>query len=123
MKQFPRSSALRRVACVAAAGAVIAAALVGCSSSGSGSSSATDVDAALKQGGSITYWTWTPAAKDQVAAFEKEYPKVKVKVVNAGTNTTEYTKLQNAIKAGSGAPDVAQVEYYAIPQFALSDSL
>ncbi|MGA0567702.1 ABC transporter substrate-binding protein [Rathayibacter sp. KR2-224] len=123
MKQFPRSSALRRVASVAAAGAVIAAALVGCSSSGSGSSSATDVDAALKQGGSITYWTWTPAAKDQVAAFEKEYPKVKVKVVNAGTNTTEYTKLQNAIKAGKGAPDVAQLEYYALPQFALSDSL
>lgn len=32
-------------------------------------------------------------------------------------------KLQNAIKAGSGAPDVAQIEYYALPQFALSDSL
>ncbi|WP_457818959.1 extracellular solute-binding protein, partial [Staphylococcus aureus] len=35
----------------------------------------------------------------------------------------EYTKLQNAIKAGSGAPDVVQIEYYAFPQFALSDSL
>ncbi|MET0726359.1 MAG: sugar ABC transporter substrate-binding protein, partial [Leifsonia sp.] len=35
----------------------------------------------------------------------------------------EYTKLQNAITAGSGAPDVAQLEYYAIPQFSLSDSL
>jgi multiple sugar transport system substrate-binding protein len=108
---------------VAAAGAVIAAALVGCSSSGSGSGNASDVDAALKQGGTITYWTWTPAAKAQVAAFEKAYPKVHVKLVNAGTNTTEYTKLQNAVKAGKGAPDVAQVEYYALPQFALSDSL
>ena len=42
---------------------------------------------------------------------------------NAGTGTTEYTKLQNAIKAGSGVPDIAQVEYYALPQFALGGSL
>ena len=48
---------------------------------------------------------------------------MKVNLVNAGTNTEEYTKLQNAIKAGSGAPDVVQIEYYAFPQFALSESL
>ena len=47
--------------------------------------------------------------------------KVKVNLVNAGTGTTEYTKLQNAIKAGSGAPDIAQIEYYAVPQFALAE--
>ena len=126
MHHSTRSSAWRRVASVAVAGAVAAAALVGCSSSGTGSdsgSSASDVTAALKKGGTITYWTWTPAAKAQVAAFEKAYPKVHVKLVNAGTNTTEYTKLQNAVKAGKGAPDVAQVEYYALSQFALSDSL
>ncbi|HEY0247978.1 MAG TPA: sugar ABC transporter substrate-binding protein [Gryllotalpicola sp.] len=131
MNHSTRWTALRRVASVAVAGAVVAAALVGCSSSGnSGSSGAgagggkpADVEAALKKGGEITYWTWTPAAKAQVAAFEKVYPKVKVNLVNAGTNTTEYTKLQNAVKAGKGAPDVAQVEYYAVPQFALGDSL
>ena len=48
---------------------------------------------------------------------------MKVKLVNAGTGADQYTKLQNTIKAGSGAPDVAQVEYYALPQFALSESL
>lgn len=125
MKHSTRWPALRRIASVAVAGAVVAATLVGCSSgsSNSGSGSSSDIDAALKKGGTITYWTWTPTAKDQVAAFEKKYPKVKVNLVNAGTNTTEYTKLQNAVKAGKGAPDVAQVEYYAIPQFALTDSL
>ena len=45
-----------------------------------------------------------PSAEAQVAAFEKKYPNVKVKLVNAGTNNNEYTKLQNAIKAGSGRP-------------------
>jgi multiple sugar transport system substrate-binding protein len=125
MKRILRSRTLRRVATAVVASAVIGASLAACSS-GSGSTgggSSSDVESALKQGGTITYWSWTPSAEAQVAAFEKAYPKVHVKLVNAGTNTTEYTKLQNAIKAGSGAPDVAQVEYYAIPQFALSDSL
>ncbi|WP_223691502.1 ABC transporter substrate-binding protein [Leifsonia poae] len=116
--------ALRRIATTIAATAVLGASLVACSSGGgSASGSASDIDEALKKGGTITYWSWTPSAEAQVAAFEKEYPKVKVNLVNAGTNTTEYTKLQNSIKAGSGAPDVAQVEYYAIPQFALGKAL
>ena len=59
----------------------------------------------------------------QAEAFMEAYPNVTVDVVNAGTNEEQYTKLQNAIKAGSGAPDVAQIEYYAVPQFALTDSL
>jgi len=115
----------RRAVAAAVVSTVIGVSLAACSggTASGGGGSASDIDAALKQGGTITYWSWTPSAEAQVAAFEKQYPKVKVKLVNAGTNTTEYTKLQNAIKAGSGAPDVAQVEYYAIPQFALSDSL
>ncbi|MDX3192655.1 sugar ABC transporter substrate-binding protein [Streptomyces sp. MN03-5084-2B] len=122
-------SRFRTRAKAAAAIALAAALAVGCSSGGSSSAPAAatgtqdSVDAALKAGGEITYWSWTPSAKDQVAAFQKEYPNVKVNYVNAGTNKEEYTKLQNAIKAGSGAPDVAQIEYYALPQFALTDSL
>ncbi|MGO4533799.1 ABC transporter substrate-binding protein [Leifsonia sp. 2MCAF36] len=124
MKRMISSRRLARIVTAAVVGAVAAASLAACSGgTAAGSGGASDVDAALKQGGTITYWSWTPSAQAQVAAFEKQYPKVKVKLVNAGTNTTEYTKLQNAVKAGSGAPDVAQVEYYAIPQFALSDSL
>ncbi|WP_199191525.1 ABC transporter substrate-binding protein [Amycolatopsis sp. CA-126428] len=122
-------SRFRTRAKAAAVVALAAALAVGCSSGGSSSAPAAatgtqdSVDAALKAGGEITYWSWTPSAKDQVAAFQKEYPNVKVNYVNAGTNKEEYTKLQNAIKAGSGAPDVAQIEYYALPQFALTDSL
>src|SRR5690348_10725388 len=94
----------------------LAAALIvaGCSSgsngsgAGAGSGSADAVDAALQKGGTITYWSWTPQAQKQVDAFQKAYPKVTVNLVNAGTGDTHYTKLQNAIKAGSGAPDVAQ---------------
>ncbi|NQX17493.1 sugar ABC transporter substrate-binding protein [Rathayibacter sp. VKM Ac-2857] len=122
-------SALRRTLTVVAAAALAAGSLAACSSGGTtgggttASGTAADLDAALETGGKITYWSWTPSAEAQVAAFEKAYPKVDVELVNAGTNKDEYTKLENAIKAGSGAPDVVQIEYYAMPQFALSDSL
>lgn len=81
-----------------------------------------EVDAALKAGGTITYWTWTDA-KASAAAFMKKYPNVKVNVVNVGTGDPHYTKLQNTIKAGSGAPDVAQIEFFALPQYALPGHL
>lgn len=124
MISMRNSSGLRRIATAVLASALIGGSLVACSSGGgTETGSGTDLDAALEAGGTITYWSWTPSAEAQVAAFEKAYPNVDVKLVNAGTNNEEYTKLQNAIKAGSGAPDVAQIEYYAIPQFALSDGL
>jgi multiple sugar transport system substrate-binding protein len=127
-----------RTAAVAAAGLALAAGAAACSSSGGSASSggspassgsaaasgsASSIAAALQQPATLTFWAWAPQSKDIVAAFEKQYPKVKVNLVNAGTAADEYTKLENAIKAGSGAPDVAQIEYYALPQFALEGSL
>ncbi|MCC8251628.1 ABC transporter substrate-binding protein [Saccharothrix luteola] len=113
--------------------AALAAALVtvlsGCTSGGDGATpnvatgTQEAVDAALREGGEITYWSWTPSAKAQVEAFQQEFPNVKVDYVNAGSGNDQYVKLQNAIKAGSGAPDVAQIEYQTLPQFALPGSL
>lgn len=122
-----KGTAARRAVLAVAATALSVGALTACSggSTGGGSTggSPEDIEKALEEGGEITYWSWTPSAEAQVEAFQNKYPNVKVNYVNAGTNTEEYTKLQNAIKAGSGAPDVVQIEYYAFPQFALSDSL
>jgi multiple sugar transport system substrate-binding protein len=78
---------------------------------------------ALTKPTTVTVWDWSPQTVDVAKAFMAKYPQIKVNVVNAGTNSTEYTKLQNVIKAGSGVPDLAQVEYYAIPQFALQGGL
>lgn len=98
------------------------AATGGATASGAAGSSAA-LSAALQKGGSLTYWSWTPEAKAQVAEFQKEYPNVTVTYVNAGSGTDQYTKISNAIKAGSGAPDVAQFEYTALPQFAYGGDL
>ncbi|WP_163275412.1 ABC transporter substrate-binding protein [Cellulomonas iranensis] len=90
---------------------------------GGGDASADAVDAALEKGGEITYWTWTPSAEAQVAAFKDAYPNVKVKLVDTAAAADHNLRLQNAITAGSGAPDVAQLEYQSLPQFVLPGSL
>ena len=118
----------RQAAALLTATAALSAGLSSCSSNTKAASStpsvaSVNVDAALQKGGTITYWGWATGSQQQVAAFEKAYPNVKVNYVNAGTGNDQYTKLQNTIKAGSGAPDVAQVEYYALPQFELTKSL
>ncbi|GAA2032224.1 sugar ABC transporter substrate-binding protein [Terrabacter terrae] len=116
----------RRAVVVALAATTLAACGSNTGGSGSGGTaagSASDVETALSKGGQITVWAWEPTLKPVVADFEKKYPKVKVKLVNAGTGNDQYTALQNAIKAGSGVPDVAQIEYYALPQFILGKSV
>jgi len=119
-----RQSRLLRGA-AALAGVALAASLAACSgtSDGAESGDADDIAAALEAGGEITVWTWGTPVQKVADAFEEKYPNVTVDVVNAGTGNDEYTKLQNAIKAGSGAPDVVQIEYYALPQFILSGAL
>jgi multiple sugar transport system substrate-binding protein len=114
----------RAVAVLAATGI----ALAGCAGSGSGAApggtaSAADVESALAAGGTITVWAWEPTLKRVVTDFQAKYPKVTVKLVNAGTGNDQYKALQNAVSAGSGIPDLAQIEYYALPQFSLAKSV
>lgn len=82
-----------------------------------------DAEAALSEESSLLVWGWDPAIQPVADAFEAKYPNIDVEVVNVGTGSDHYTKVQNAITASSGAPDLAQMEYYAIPQFALSGGL
>jgi multiple sugar transport system substrate-binding protein len=105
---------------VAAAG-VLTLALTACSSGGSDDSGSGSGDAAA--GGELTVWAWDNTVEPIAEAYMEENPDVTIDVVNAGTNTDEYTALQNAVAAGSGVPDLAQIEYYAVPQFAIGESL
>ncbi len=72
----------------------------------------------------LEYWSWVPNMEQQAALFTKKYPNIKIKVVNPGGGTSgTYPKLQTAIKAGTGAPDLAQVEFGYIPFFASTGGL
>jgi multiple sugar transport system substrate-binding protein len=124
---------MRRLLPAAAAAVALTLALAACgggsddssgsSRAGGGAVSDADVTAALDKGGTLTVWAWEPTLKQVVAKFQDKYPNVKVNLVNAGTGNDQYTALQNAVAAGKGVPDVAQIEYFALPQFALGKSL
>lgn len=117
----------RAVGALAAASA-LALTLTACGSGSDGDAgaeamSASDISAALEEGGELLVWAWEPTLDKVVEDFEAEYPNVDVELANVGTGNDHYVALQNAISAGSGVPDVAQMEYYALPQFSIGESL
>ena len=65
----------------------------------------------------VTVWAWYPAIEQVVDDFNETHDDLQVCWNNGGQGGGEYTKFQNAIKAGKGAPDVIQLEYEAMPQF------
>ncbi|WP_419995617.1 ABC transporter substrate-binding protein [Streptomyces boninensis] len=71
---------------------------------------------------SLILWTWVPLQK-AVALWNKKNPdiQVTVQIIPANTNGG-YQKMHAALKAGD-PPDLAQVEYYALPEFMLSNGL
>lgn len=71
----------------------------------------------------ITWWTWTGNPQTAVNNFEKHYPSIHVHYLDVGGGTTEYTKLRTALDAGSGAPDVVQIEYQELPSFIATNKL
>ncbi len=105
-------------------------ALVGCtvgSANASSSASITAPKEVLTVGGlplpkytqkaNITWWSWVPNAQTEVSIFEKYYPNIKVKLVDAGAGSTEYQKFSTVVQAGAGVPDVVMLEFDMMPQY------
>jgi multiple sugar transport system substrate-binding protein len=125
----PRTPDLRRRQFLAATAVLATSALLAAcagSSSGGGTGAGTssnapvsqsDIDKAMTTPTTLTFWTWVPNISQEIAVFQKKYPAIKVNVVNAGQGTPQYTKLRTALQAGSGAPDLAQIEFQYIPTF------
>jgi multiple sugar transport system substrate-binding protein len=118
-----------RRALAAGAGLALAGTLAACgggSAPGGGAddgATADEIEAALQEGGELTYWTWTPQAQKQVDAFEAAYPNVSVKLVDTSGAADNNQKLQNALAAGDGVPDVVQLEYQSLLQYQLPGQL
>ncbi|WP_159621406.1 ABC transporter substrate-binding protein [Ruania rhizosphaerae] len=71
----------------------------------------------------LTFWSWVPDIQNQVDMFEEAYPEIDVDYVNVGQGAEHYQQMRTAIQAGSGAPDVAQVEYQHLASFRLGGDL
>ncbi len=65
----------------------------------------------------LTCWAWAPGTDLMAKKFEEKFPSIKVKVENVGQGGPHYVKLRNAITAGTGLPDVAQMEFNSISSF------
>jgi lactose/L-arabinose transport system substrate-binding protein len=81
--------------------------------------------AAPKPTGKITLWGWSYDAMQStglVDDFQKEYPDIQLDFVKYSSTDT-YQNLQLAISAGTGAPDVVQIENSHLAQFVGLDGL
>lgn len=71
----------------------------------------------------LTFWAWVPGMNRAVEAFNRSHPSICVRLENPGAGVDEYVLLNNTMKAGSGAPDVAEVEFAELPSFILQKYL
>ena len=124
-------------------GATAMAVLAGCGSSGSstpsssGDSSSSKAAAAPSAGTTlvavsscksssatkITFWAWVPGFGRAVNEFNKTHPSICVTQEDVGAGSPEYVKISDALKAGSGAPDVAEVEFDELPSFEVTHNV
>lgn len=65
----------------------------------------------------LTFWSWVPGIQRNVTLFNKTHPGICVQLDDVGTGTTELEKLAAAFKAGSGAPDVVQLQGISAAEF------
>lgn len=96
---------------------VVASALLltGCTSGGPSTTDSGPV--------TLTYWGWAPEMDKVVATWNSSHKDITVKYVKVDAGDAAVTKLLTAIKAGSGAPDLMQAEYQAIPTMVSADAL
>jgi multiple sugar transport system substrate-binding protein len=65
----------------------------------------------------ITFWAWVPGIYRAVDVFNQTHPSICVDYVTKVGGSGEYIPLLDALKAKSGAPDVAEIEYDVLPSF------
>jgi len=129
-----------RLSMTGIAGAAAVTLLAACGSSGSSpsatsttasaSASASPSASVLAGGAScgssatkLTFWAWVPGMDRAVEEFNKTHPSICVTLEDPGAGEAEYTLLNNAMKAGTGAPDVAEVEFDELPSFEIQHYL
>lgn len=66
----------------------------------------------------VTVWAWYPAFGKLVDHFNETHDDLQVCWTSADQSAKAYSRFNTTIKAKSGAPDVIQLEYAVMPQFA-----
>lgn len=119
-----RAGTAKRVA-VIAVGALAMTALSACSTGSSGAHrnlSCTNT-VVNKDAPKVSVWAWYPSFGDVVDTFNQAHDDVQVCWNQVGNGDDQYAKLNTAIAAGSGGPDVAQIETGVVPSYIAQKAL
>jgi multiple sugar transport system substrate-binding protein len=143
-ERIPERRRIKRLAAAGITGVTAAALLAACSSGGSSSSNAgagtkSSTSASASASGSatpvlaggncsssathLTFWAWVPGMSRAVTEFNSTHPNICVTLQDPGAGSGEYVPLDNALKAGTGAPDVAEVEFDLLPSYEIQHQL
>lgn len=106
-----------------AATAALTLAACGNGDDGPGEVAQDDFETAMSTPTELTFWTWVPDIQNQVDMFMDEYPEIDVEVINVGQGADHYQQMRTALQAGSGLPDVVQIEFQHLSSFRLGDNL
>jgi multiple sugar transport system substrate-binding protein len=72
----------------------------------------------------ISFWSWVPGIAEHVDAFNASQSDIHVTYVgDKGNGNTEYANLKTALEAGTGIPDVVQIEFQHLPSFIARNEL
>ncbi|MDJ1134567.1 ABC transporter substrate-binding protein [Streptomyces iconiensis] len=112
----------RRNVLAGAAAAAAAPALAACGESAGATRMTSATRRKPGQKVKLVFWTWVPLQK-AAALWNKRNPDIRVEVQMVPANTSGgYQKMHSSIKAGN-PPDLAQIEYWALPEFMLANGL
>lgn len=100
---------------------VCSVAALGLLATGCGASDSGGPEAGKKTG-EVTFWSFVKGSDEVAKAFNKAHPDIKVTFEAMPSGQEYYSKLTNAVKAGT-VPDVAVVEYPQLPEFATQGKL
>jgi multiple sugar transport system substrate-binding protein len=70
----------------------------------------------------VLLWSWVPDLQLQVDMFNAAHPGIQVELVNAGQGDPEYQAVRAGLQAGSGLPDVVQIEFQHLESFRQLDA-
>ena len=70
----------------------------------------------------VLLWSWVPDLQLQVDMFNAAHPGIQVELVNAGQGDPEYQAVRAGLQAGSGLPDVVQIEFQHLESFRQVDA-
>ena len=72
--------------------------------------------------GEITVWGWSNVWEPALEAYRAANPGLTINFVQS-QGPDHYLKIRNALRAGSGIPDVIQADYWAVPSLGIVDGL